>query len=90
MRVKQMSSDSPLLGDNWEEELMADDLTQEIKSNNLPVDLLNIHDQRWQEFTQKHYEALMGRMNYYCFNSEKIKKKMMENWERLIKKMQEK
>lgn len=38
-----MSSDSPLLGEDWEEELKADDLTQEIKENYLPVDLLRLH-----------------------------------------------
>ena len=90
MRVKQMASDSPLLGDDWEEEFKADDLTQQIKENYLPVDLLQLHEERWEEFTHKHYSVLMERMSYYCHNRERIQKKMMQNWERLVKKMQEK
>jgi hypothetical protein len=30
------------------------------------------------------------RLSYYCFKRDKIKARMMENWDRLIKKMQEK
>jgi hypothetical protein len=90
MRVKQIANDAILLGEDWEEELKADDLTQEIKENYLPVDLLRLHEEKWEEFTHKHYSALMERMSYYCHNRERIQKKMMENWERMVKKMQEK
>lgn len=90
LRAKQLANSSAILGENWEEDLKSDELTQSIKENYLPVDLLALHEQRWEEFTPRHYEKLMHRMAYYCSNREKIKKKMMEAWEKLIKKMQEK
>lgn len=55
MRAKLMVNDAALFDENWEENLQQDDLTQSIKDKYLPVDLFNLHQEKWEEFTPKHY-----------------------------------
>ena len=87
--MKQLGAEGALFGENWEEELKSDDLSQEIQKASLPMDILGIHEQKWKEFTADHYDKLMFRLGYYCNNRERIKSNTVSNWERLVKKMQE-
>lgn len=62
----------------------------EIIQNSLPLELLEVHEQKAEMFKAEHYEVLMEKINYYCFHREKIKKRREDNWEKLIKKMRSK
>lgn len=77
-------------GEGLQAMLRSEEIITTLKHYSLPVELLTVYAEKWEEFEAKSYIVLLERMSYYCVNREKIRARKMEVWEREVAKLKEK
>jgi hypothetical protein len=46
-----------------------------------------VHEEKGDAFDADHYLNLLNKMNYYVYNTDKVRQKRMANWQKMVARM---